>query len=136
MQVSGELSTSAAVHWAAPSERAGRTWADPEVATEHAAYAIAALVIGEISELEVVERSRKGTGFDFWLGKKGNDPSLFQHRARLEVSGIRCGTSGDIRERVRRKRAQTEQSAGSLAAIVVVVELGGPLSWIELNSTK
>jgi hypothetical protein len=136
MQLQGEVPAVATLHWSQPSGQAVRTWADQEVATEQAAYAVAALLVSEMSELEIVERSRKGTGFDFWLGEKGSTTGLFQAKARLEVSGIRSGTRNDVAERVRRKNAQTERSAGALAAIVVVVELGGPLSWIAINSRR
>src|ERR1035438_522994 len=46
----------------------------------------------------VVLRSRKGTGFDYWLGKGGD--AAFAAKARLEVSGILDG--GEYEEALRR----------------------------------
>jgi hypothetical protein len=52
----------------------------------------------------VVERSRRGTGFDYWLGKKGDNNQLpFQNAVRLEVSGIRKGDDGKIKARAKQK---------------------------------
>ena len=72
-----------------------------------------------------MRRSRKGTGFDYWLGLKGD--RLFQHSARLEVSGIRQGSDEAVQKRVNQKVAQTKRSDNlKLAAFIVVVEFGIP----------
>ena len=39
----------------------------------------------------VMERSRKGTGFDYWIGDETELP--FDRKARLEISGIRKGSN-------------------------------------------
>ncbi|MEC4819430.1 MAG: hypothetical protein SAK29_40100 [Scytonema sp. PMC 1069.18] len=72
--------------------------ADTEVATEYGAYGIAALLMPYLTGLTVIERSIKGKslGFDFWLGSIDDPNTLFQRKARLEVSGIRKGSQNII----------------------------------------
>lgn len=67
-----------------------RCWNDEEFTTEQAAYGIAFLIIRELTDLTVIERSRKGTGFDYWLGTTTDEGQPFKNKVRLEVSGIRC----------------------------------------------
>jgi hypothetical protein len=77
-----------------------------------------------LTGLTILERSRKGTGFDWWLG---NDDNLFQKKARLEVSGILHGSTRRINSRVQARLRQTGQSDDlALTAYVVVVEFGTP----------
>jgi hypothetical protein len=73
------------------SEAMRRYWNDLEEATQQGAYAVAILLIRALTGYTVIERSRKGTGFDWWLGTEDN---LFQGKARLEVSGILRGGPG------------------------------------------
>ena len=56
--------------------------------------------------LTVIEVSVKGTGFDFWLGTKGETGNLFQRKARLEVSGILNGNPSQVKARVKTKLKQ------------------------------
>ena len=129
MLISGELTASATLEWATTTDQVRRNWKDDEEATEYGACAIASLLVPELSGLHVVERSRKGTGFDYWLGPTDDDESLFQSRARLEVSGLRAGTETRIAARVRKKLRQTERSDSSLLpAVVVIVEFSQPES--------
>ena len=130
MQVSGELAGHAILEWEPTTGQAQRCWNDDEVATEHGAYGIATLLVQQVSDLQVVQRSKKGTGFDYWLGSATEEESLFQNRARLEVSGIRNATESRLVERVSRKLKQTKRSDESLPALVVVVEFGEPQSRI------
>lgn len=76
----------------------------------------------------VIERSRIGTGFDYWLGKESN---LFQKKARLEISGILRGSNSDVKARIRQKLKQTNRSDGVLPAYVIVVEFGHPLAEVQ-----
>lgn len=56
-------------------------------------------------------------------------PTLFQSKARLEVSGILAGTAPKVTTRVKRKQKQTKQSAAlNIPAHVIVVEFGQPLA--------
>jgi hypothetical protein len=93
-------------------------------ATERGASAIAFLLMLQLTDYTVIERSRKGTGFDYWLGHK--DDMIFQRAARLEISGILSGTAQTVDTRVAQKKKQTRRSDGALPAYIVVVEFGAP----------
>jgi hypothetical protein len=125
IQITGHFASPGKLEWNIPSDQSRRCWNDDGYATEQGAYGIAALLV-EHCGLEVVSRSKKKTGFDFWLGSPHQENSLFQDVARLEVSGIRNGDSSTIDTRVRQKLKQTTPSDGKLPAIVVVVEFGNP----------
>ena len=99
--------------------------------TEQAAYGIAFLIIQELTDYTVIERSRRGTGFDYWLGKKGDNNELpFQNAVRLEVSGIRKGDDSRIKARIKQKLEQVSPTDGTLPAYIVVVEFSNPLAFI------
>lgn len=113
------------VHWEPATEQARNCWNDLEVAAEHGAYGLAFLLVRELTEYEVIRRSRKGTGFDYWLGQKDNP--MFQESARLEVSGILRGDKNTREARVRQKLEQIKRSESlKLKAHVIVVEFGTP----------
>ena len=78
----------------------------------------------------MLQRSKKKTGFDFWLGPAGSKATLFQGLIRCEVSGIRSGNAPEVDSRVRQKLKQTERSEGEFPAVVVVVEFGYPITKI------
>lgn len=124
--VEGSVSARHALTWPTTNDQIRRTWNDIDEAVEHGAYGMAALLVAEHTELEVVERSRKGTGFDYWLAPKGDDSALFQRAARLEVSGIGRGDDSAVNSRVKTKLQQTTISDGTLPAFVVVFEFGTP----------
>jgi hypothetical protein len=128
LSVDGDFNGKFPVIWKTTTEQMRRCWADPEVTTEHGAYGIAALLIPTLTDLTIVHRSRKGTGFDFWLGPVPTDELLFQEKARLEVSGIRKGNKTEIKSRLKQKIEQTKRSDGALSAYIVVVEFGEPQS--------
>jgi len=127
MAVYGDYEMSANIDWIPPSDQAKRWWNDDQYATEHGAYCIAALIVEQYG-LEIVERSKKKTGFDFWLGPKDAQGALFQDLTRLEVSGVRDGNRAEIESRVKQKINQTKVSDGVLPAVIVVVEFGGPIA--------
>jgi len=110
-----------------------RSWNDREEATQQGAYAVAILLMKRLDNLAVLERSRRGTHFDWWLGPAGSD-RLFQDKICLEVSGIRDGSEAQIRERVSQKweRFGTAASDGSNRR-VVVVEYSRPLVRTRLS---
>jgi hypothetical protein len=125
LRVEGSFLAVFPVHWPrSVTEAMRRYWNDPDVATEEGAYGLAILLIQALTGYTIVERARKGTGFDWWLG---DDDNLFQGKARLEVSGILRGGTRRINSRVAARSAQSERSAGSgLTGYVVVVEFGTP----------
>jgi hypothetical protein len=111
--------------WTACDENARLTWNDPEEATEQGAAACALVLIKGLAHYEVVERSRKGTGFDYWLGDEDDYP--FQKKARLEVSGIAEGSEAQLQQRVNQKLRQTKRSdSTNLPAFVAVLEFKTP----------
>ncbi len=128
MQMDGDYERTFSISWGPVTDQIRRCLGDEEEATENGAYAIAALSITRITDLVVVHRSAKGGGFDFWLGSVEDSDTLFQGKARLEVSGIRKGTEATIRKRVREKVDQTRTSDGSSEAYINVVEFGAPRS--------
>jgi hypothetical protein len=127
LAVEGTFTATFATDWSAPvTEAMRRYWNDLEEATEQGAYGLAILLMRALTGYTVLERARKGTGFDWWLG---NDDNLFQNKIRLEVSGILQGKGWRVRSRVAAKELQTERSNSSgLTAYVVVVEFGTPTS--------
>jgi hypothetical protein len=128
LALKGDFSGSCALRWRRSSKKARRTWNDLEVATEYGAYGVATLLVWRYAHLKVVERSRKGTGFDFWLGDGSGTGTLFQNKARMEVSGIRKGDEDAIRRRTAAKITQTKRTSSSLPTFVVVVEFSSPQS--------
>lgn len=130
LEVEGELSTRFQLDWQPVTEQARRCWNDEEYTTEQAAYGIAFLLILQLTNLTVIERSRKGTGFDYWLGNQDSNAMLpFQRMARLEVSGIRNGNRSQINARVKQKTEQTGASdAEGLPVYIIVVEFSRPIS--------
>ena len=116
--------------------QANRSWADTQEATEYGATALAVLLARAETGHTVVQRSRKGTGIDYWMGEE-NDGPPFQHKARLEISGIlhALGDQGAVRRavaaRVSQKVQQVQRSGTLPAAHVVVVEFGTPLAEMQ-----
>jgi hypothetical protein len=102
--------------------------ADQEVATEYGAYGIAALVMPHLTGFTIIERSVKGRGFgfDFWLGSISDPDTLFQRKARLEVSGIRQGSEVNVQSRVNMKLKQISPSDTVAPGYVAVIEFGTP----------
>lgn len=130
--VSGHINHQHTLHWLRVSEQMRRCFDDPEDAAEHGAYGIAALLVAKHTSFEVLDRSRKGTGFDYWLGDRASASIPFASpSARLEVSGIGNGAPSAVRARVKQKLVQTSPTdALGLPAFVVVVEYGTPLAQV------
>lgn len=129
LQVSGEFAVHFNLYWQTVTDQMLRCWNDREFATEQAAYGIAFMLIRHLTSYTVIERSRRGTGFDYWLGNENATGELpFQNKVRLEVSGIRRGDASRIKARVKQKIEQTNPSDGSLPAYIVVVEFSQPRS--------
>lgn len=104
-----------------------RAWGDEETTTEHAAYGIAILLIEELTEYTAIARARRGTGIDFWLGTRPDDPKQpFEYKARLEVSGIRQRNVRRISARVSQKKQQASLSNREYPAYIIVVEFSRP----------
>lgn len=120
------------VFWQNVTSQMLRCWSDAEYTTEQGAYGVAILLILDLTDYTIIERSYKGTRFDYSLGvaEQGGDLP-FQKAARLEVSGIRSGDKSTVRTRVTQKLGRFSSSDDtSLPAYVVVVEFGSPLSQV------
>ena len=84
----------------------------------------------EMLGLEVTRQSKKGKGFDYWVGKVHPKTLNMQELAQLEVSGILKATNQSIiTARVKRKKEQVQSN--QLPTYIVVVEFSQPLAWIE-----
>lgn len=125
MAVAASRTSQFSVTWPALHANAKRTHNDLPEAAEQGAYGIAFLLVEELTDLKVIERSAKKTGIDYWLGK-GQEP-LFQAAARLEVSAI-IDDADALEGRLKAKMKQTDASRGKLPAYVAVVEFGHPKS--------
>lgn len=113
------------INWATPfNDKMDRSLNDQEVATEHGAVCISILYALLHTDYTVIQRSRKKTGVDYWLGRKGD--ILFQNAARMEVSGIFSDPS-KVNVRVKRKLDQSNQSdTTGIPAFISVVEFSSP----------
>jgi hypothetical protein len=125
MEIDGAYQAKLGCRWTECDENTRLTWNDPDEATEQGAAACALVLIKGLAHYEVVERSRKGTGFDYWLGDEDEYP--FQKKARLEVSGIAEGSEAQLQQRVNQKVRQTRRSDSTLLpAFVAVLEFRNP----------
>lgn len=121
------------VEWPPVDDQKRRSYADMQEATERGACGVAILIAREATGKVVVERSKKGTGFDYWLGDADDDDLPFQRSSRLEVSGILSGTKTQIDSRIRQKKEQIAPTDHIAPGYVVVVEFGTPVARIELK---
>jgi len=119
------------VEWLPVDDQNRRCYADMQEATERGACGVAILVVREVTGMVVVERSKKGTGFDYWLGDKDYDGLPFQGTARLEVSGILSGTKTQIDLRIKQKKEQIAPTDQLAPGYVAVVEFGTPVAHVE-----
>lgn len=132
IQIDGIQSSAIELQWDVIDDTVRRFNADQEVATEYGAYGIAALIMPCLTNLTIIERSvkGKGLGFDFWLGSIDDASTLFQRKARLEVSGIRKGSEAIMQSRVNMKLRQISPSDSVAPGYVAVVEFGTPKAQI------
>ena len=128
LRVDGIQLCEIALRWDTVSDDTRRFNADVEVATEYGAYGVSALIMPYLTNLTVIERSVKGKGFgfDFWLGSIDDLDTVFQRKARLEVSGIRQGAESAVQSRVNMKLRQISPSDTMAPGYVAVIEFGTP----------
>lgn len=126
--VVGTQPSNAIINWTSiVNDQVKRNWADNQEATEYGATAIAILLARKTSSYNCIERSSKGTGFDYWLGDE-DSIGLFQRKARLEISGIlQESSSNTIEMRVHGKEVQIKKSAHlKMNAHICVMEFSNP----------
>ena len=116
--------------WQPATKQAQRSWNSPDSATEKGAEGIAILIAKEAIGYSVIRQSRKGTGFDYWIGEESTEG--FSDKAGLEISGIRRGDDSSVKARIRKKLRQAGRSA-QLPTYAIVVEFGNPLTEIQKN---
>jgi len=130
--VEGDYPESMELYWStAVDAQVARSWNDSQEATEYGATAIAIIILTALTPYTIIERSFKGTGFDYWLGSGEYDENLLpfqQRKAKLEVSGIwKESGNNTVDARVRLKRQQIELAGEEgLSAFIIVVEFGTP----------
>jgi len=113
--------------WDDLDPRVETTYSDLDEATEYGAMGIAILLSIKLTKSSTVVRSMKGTGIDYWIGDK--DGTMFQEKARLEISGIFSGTDSQFNIRIRQKIKQTNISDSSgFDCFVSIVEFSRPMS--------
>lgn len=112
--VFGDYEKNYSLSWPPVTEQALRCWNDPEVATEHGAVGIAVLLAKKEIGYAVIERSRKGTGFDYWMKGQG-------HVSHYLISSINqcilfaCGDSFTSSDGIADARDRHPQLPGKLA---------------------
>lgn len=104
-----------------------RTHNDIQDATEIGAEGMAAIFANELTPYQIILRSAKKTGIDYWLGNRNDGKLLFQKSARLEISGLIKGSDAEFRRRIKKKKDQTKQSVNTkLPAYVAITDFGEP----------
>lgn len=104
-----------------------RTHNDVQDATELGAEGMAAIFVNELTPYQIILRSAKRTGIDYWLGNRNNGKLLFQRSARLEISGLIGGSDSEFKKRIKTKKNQTKQSVNTkLPAYVAITDFGQP----------
>ena len=131
LRLSGMKNDAFRLEWAAVDAQQRHSHNDLQEATERGACGLAILVVREITGKVVVERSRKGPGFDYWLAESDDDDLPFSGGARLEVSGILSGTATQIATRVKQKKSQIKPSDHIAPGFIVIVEFGNPIAHLE-----
>jgi hypothetical protein len=125
--VDGTFSSNETLTWTPVTSELRDSYKDLQEATEWGASGVAIVLLEKFAGLVVLERSIKGTGFDYWMGLRGvSNQALFQGKARLEVSGILRGDEKTLTSRVKKKRKQVGTSTTAVPAYVAVIEFGQP----------
>lgn len=128
--VDGPRSEKFTLTWDAPDARGD--WPEMRELANEGAVAVALSLVFEMTDFEVIRQSRIGTGFDYLLGYQENHPSYDSDNflaARLEISGIKNGTTNEIAQRVRDKMKQTNASDSlGLPAYVALTEFSKPVA--------
>ena len=134
LKIEGDYPETIELFWSnVIDSQVARAWNDSQEATEYGATAVAITILSKLAPYTIIERSFKGTGFDYWLGIGKYDENLLpfqQRKAKLEVSGIwKESETNTVDTRIRLKRQQIELGEeDGLPAIIIVVEFGTPKS--------
>lgn len=106
-----------------------KSYGDLKKATDAAACAIALFLVNDLTKYVAIEQSAIGSTIDYFLDLQGNDDILiFNHSARLEVSGILCeNETNTVDNRIKQKRNRLKPG-NSLPTIIIIVEFSQPWS--------
>ena len=99
LKVFGTQNVEYGLEWPMATNQMERTHNDLQDATEDGACAVALSLSFKMKGLTFIERSWKGPGFDYWIGKVAG--GIFQNKTRLEVSGILKGEESEIQGRIK-----------------------------------
>lgn len=112
------------------TEQLRKSHADLVEATQFAACAIAFLLVQELTELTVIEQAARGTTVDYYLAPKGqrDEVLIFNHTARLEISGILEEKEGNTIELRVQKKIDRLKPEKDLPTLVSVTEFSQPRS--------
>lgn len=131
LSVDGMSQETFALSWERLQAAHKTTYADLQEATEWGACGVALLVIRQLTGMTTIQRSVKGTGFDWWIGTPNGEALPFQGMSRLEVSGILRGQAGSVESRLKQKIRQTDPSDSLGPAVIAIVEFGQPRAQVE-----
>ena len=136
LKITGSFEKEVALKWDLRIDsQLDRTWKDQNVATEHGALCLAALLVPFLTEYVVFSQASPGEGVDYYLIKKSRANSeidIFHYDAKLEVSGLFQGTVSDVNRRFILKIIQTDKSPGENCPVFIcIVEFGTPQSRFE-----
>jgi hypothetical protein len=128
LHIEGEQTATFHLTWNRLNEQIKDMHNDLIYETEYGAYCIAFLIIHHLTDYKIIRRSKRKTGFDYWMSHKVSDYP-FDETARLEVSGILNGNAADIKRRLKEKQAQVKQSDDyEIPVYIVVTEFSKPVS--------
>ncbi len=131
------------VHWSAITEQINSSHYDIQEATESGASAIALFLARDLLELNALERSKKESGFDYWVGPDGaqmrhgpDGPEMLEGDGvyRLEITGTTVGTDSLVRSKLKQKKDQVNKyrkKHPGIGAYVCVVVFNYPESHLE-----
>ncbi|MBR4273786.1 MAG: hypothetical protein IKQ30_13235 [Bacteroidales bacterium] len=137
LQLSGKRDVDVSLVWTDSFDDVlDRTYADRQCSIERSAVCISVLLALKLTDYTVIERSRKGTGFDYMLGYK--DDFFYTPKARLEISGIsEEKRSNTLKARFEQKSRQTDISDSSnMPAYISIVELKTPQALFKQKTQK
>ena len=133
LQIKGDYTDTIGLVWEPIDLKTRQSWQNLSESVEEAAYGLAIITIWEITPYKVIKQGFKGSGFDYWLSKKQQTNIFpFQETARLEVSGILNGSTGQINQRLKEKLQQTKKSDNlDIPAFVIIAEFSKPIIKIK-----
>ena len=118
------------IYWTGDiTEQLLRAYREITRSTDFAACAIALILVRELTEFTAIEQSCIGTTIDYYLIPQRQESNLlFNHAARLEVSGILAENEDNtVEDRIKQKIHRLKPE-GDLPDLIAVVEFSKPWS--------